>query len=146
MSCWCCFPSWGLLKGRGSSIWVAEKQSTNTGKVSQLPSFFPKGQGLAEQGSALAEGTLVWPCCEGRTVFCMAFLGAPGNVWGFLVWLVLYCLFCIVLGFCLFFSLKRKVLFWIQLLLHLNLQLPGFSRKHGSFGLHFRITYLGGFF
>lgn len=132
MSCWCCFPSWGLLKGRVSSIWVTEKQSTNTGKVSQLPLFFPKGQGLAEQGSALAEGTLVWPCCEGRLFWEL--LEMFGGFW--------FGWFCI--GF-LFFSPKRKVLFWIQLLLHLNLQLPGFSRKHGSFGLHFRITYLGGF-
>lgn len=142
MSCWCHFPSWGLLQGRGLNIWVTEKQSTNTGKVLQLPLFFPKGQCLAEQGSALAEGTgvtLLW----GKDCVLHGFSGSSWKGLSFFfVWLILYCLFCIVL---VFFPLKWKVLFWIQFLLYRNLQLPGFSRKHGSFGLHFRITCLGFF-
>lgn len=55
-----------------------------------LPLFFPKGQGLAEQGSVLAESTLVTPLCRGKTLFCLAFLGAPSRVWG-----VLFGWFCI---------------------------------------------------
>lgn len=59
-----------------------------------------------------------------------------------------FCIACFVLFWVFvwfFFPLKWKVLFWIQFLLYRNLQLPGFSRKHGSFGLHFRIPCLGFF-
>lgn len=72
----------------------------------------------------------------------MALLGPLGKVefFGFFFFVVWF----VVLGFfvCLFFS-ETKGCLWIQLLLYLYLQHPGFSRQHGSFGLHLRRACLG---
>lgn len=121
----------------------------------QPPLFFPQRPGPCRARFSSSWRHFGVTVLQGKGSFL---LGFPGSSWqglgifwlvGFVL-LVLYCfgilfvrlVFLFVVFFWVFFPFKQKVVlciqlwyYHIQLLLYLNLQLLGFSIKHGCFGL-----------